>query len=164
MRSQQLSVEAPATCCHRSIADEWGAEANDWGCDGDDADTDSSACSAVSNCSPRLSPDGDQQQSTAEEIESKFELISISANLNTPQIEDPSVSRPDGQDGSDIATTADKGDIVLQSCYVYVIDEPCTDDDLEHEQELLKQYAQREGLDVSALHAGFASFALRVFS
>lgn len=163
LRSQRMSVDTSANevaSCPRSAADEWGAEADDWGCDAEEGDYESSDCSAVSNCSPRVSPDGDQHQSTAEEIESRLEHISIGGNSNNTEVEVPSVSVEVGRNclGNNVMiASAVEADLVLQSCYLYVIDEPLIEDDLKHEQQLLKQYAQREGLDVSTLDEGIYS-------
>lgn len=148
LRSQRLatdSLSAQSSCCSSSVADEWGSEADDWG--NVDGNSDFTTSSNVRN-------EGDDQLSSSPaEVECKFQEISITGNDVLPHSDNslkPSVQLSDNASRLAAGQRAE-----LQSCYLYVIDESqCADDDLQHEKQLLKQYAKQEGVDVSSLHSG----------
>ena len=148
LRSQQLTetsvLVSPDSATSKSAADEWGSEANDW-----DGPEDSSDCITDCDLVPALS--AADSKATTNEIECKLFEISLNdttkcSNFDSTMPECRAVCSSDVDDF--------KLDTALESCYLYVIDEPSSEEHLQHEEQLLKKYAQREGLDLSSLHTG----------
>jgi len=148
LRSQVLTLSPDLTSANSvtrtSAADEWGSEANDWDSHKDSSEWDCDSDSVLTMV---------DNNKTTNEIECKLLEVSITDTSSCLK-SDSSKS----ECGTDCLSDVDenKQEMVLESCYLYVIDEPSREEYLQHEEQLLKQYARREGLDLSSLHTGLS--------